>query len=109
MKDPSRLDGRRALVTGANTGIGQAIAVALARAGAEVGCAARRDVRETTDRIAAQDGRSHPVPLDLSGPMAAGPVLKRGGYDILVNSAGITAARYIHGAVLNVGGGWLAR
>ena len=33
MSDPFRLDGKRALVTGANTGIGQAIAVSLAQAG----------------------------------------------------------------------------
>ncbi|TNC47416.1 2-dehydro-3-deoxy-D-gluconate 5-dehydrogenase KduD [Rubellimicrobium rubrum] len=89
MTDPFRLDGRRALVTGANTGIGQAIAVALARAGAEVGCAARRDPDETLDRIATEGGQGHAVPLDLSDPMAAGPVLEQGGYDILVNNAGI--------------------
>ncbi|TNC64212.1 2-dehydro-3-deoxy-D-gluconate 5-dehydrogenase KduD [Rubellimicrobium roseum] len=89
MTDPFRLDGRRALVTGANTGIGQAIAVALARAGAEVGCAARRDPDETLERIATQGGQGHAVALDLSDPMAAGPVLERGGYDILVNNAGI--------------------
>lgn len=89
MRDPFRLDGRRALVTGANTGIGQAIAVALARAGAEVGCAARRDPDETLERIVALGAKGHAVPLDLSDPMAAGPVLEQGGYDILVNNAGI--------------------
>ena len=89
MRDPFRLDGRRALVTGANTGIGQAIAVALARAGAEVGCAARRDTDETLERIAALGAKGHAVTLDLSDPMAAGPVLEQGGYDILVNNAGI--------------------
>ena len=44
MTDPFRLDGRRALVTGANTGIGQAIALGLARAGAEVIAAGRSPV-----------------------------------------------------------------
>ena len=89
MSDPFRLDGRRALVTGANTGIGQAIAVALARAGAEVGCAARRDPGETIGHIADAGGRAHPVQLDLSDAIAAGPVLEQGGYHILVNNAGI--------------------
>ena len=45
--NPFSLEGRTALVTGANTGIGQAIAVAMAQAGAEVIAAARRDCDET--------------------------------------------------------------
>jgi len=47
--DPFRLDGKRALVTGANTGIGQAIALGLARAGAEVIAAGRSPVTATLD------------------------------------------------------------
>ncbi len=45
------LNGRRALVTSANTGIGQAIAVALARAGADVTCAGRRTCDDTVALI----------------------------------------------------------
>ena len=48
------LEGRRALVTGANTGIGQAIAVALAGQGADVTCAGRRSCAETVDAFIAR-------------------------------------------------------
>ncbi|MGG2479208.1 SDR family NAD(P)-dependent oxidoreductase, partial [Rhizobium sp. BR5] len=47
MRNPFSLEGRKALVTGANTGLGQAIAIGLAAAGAEVVCAARRAPDET--------------------------------------------------------------
>ncbi|MCX2725233.1 2-dehydro-3-deoxy-D-gluconate 5-dehydrogenase KduD [Roseibium salinum] len=79
------LQGKRALVTGANTGIGQAIAVAMGAAGAEVLCAARRDCDETLSRISS--GRH--VPLDFSDPMAAVPLFESERIDILVNNAGI--------------------
>ena len=84
------LDGRRALVTGANTGIGQAIAVALAEAGAEVICAGRSPADETLALIQQTGGRGEALHLDLSDPLAGGrafadlpPV------DILVNNAGL--------------------
>jgi len=51
MTNPFSLHGRRALVTGANTGIGQAIAMGLADAGATVVCAGRSASDETVDRI----------------------------------------------------------
>lgn len=89
MDDPFSLAGRRALVTGASAGIGQAAAVALARAGATVACAARRDCAETLDRIAAAGGSGSWVPLDLADPMAGQAAVAGGGYDILVNNAGI--------------------
>jgi 2-deoxy-D-gluconate 3-dehydrogenase len=83
------LDGRRALVTGANTGLGQAIAVALAQAGAEVVCAARRDCDETLAGIAAAGGRGSHLRLDLADPMAAQGVFDGAGIDLLVNNAGL--------------------
>jgi 2-deoxy-D-gluconate 3-dehydrogenase len=83
------LDGRRALVTGANTGLGQAIAVGLAQAGAEVVCAARRDCDETLALILAAGGRAQALQLDLSNPMAARDAFDGAGIDILVNNAGI--------------------
>jgi 2-deoxy-D-gluconate 3-dehydrogenase len=83
--NPFSLEGKRALVTGANTGIGQAIAVAMGAAGAEVLCAARRDCDETLGLI--ENGRH--VVLDLSDPMASGPLFEQEAIDILVNNAGI--------------------
>ena len=64
MTDPFRLDGKRALVTGANTGIGQAIALGLARAGAHVVAAGRSPVEETLALIAAEglSGEGSPSP-----------------------------------------------
>jgi 2-dehydro-3-deoxy-D-gluconate 5-dehydrogenase len=79
------LEGSRALVTGANTGIGQAIAVALAGAGAEVIAAARRDCAETLALM----GGGREVRLDFADPMAAGDVFADERIDILVNNAGI--------------------
>jgi len=79
------LQGKRALVTGANTGIGQAIAIAMGAAGAEVLCAARRDCDETLAQIA--NGRH--VPLDFSDPKAASKLFDSEPVDILVNNAGI--------------------
>lgn len=83
------LAGRKALVTGANTGIGQAIALALAAAGAEVVCAGRRDCAETVDLIGAQGGRAQSLLLDFADPMAARDIFVDAGYDLLVNNAGM--------------------
>jgi len=79
------LEGRRALVTGANTGIGQAIAVALAEAGARVTCAGRSDMTETLERVPGGEA----LRLDFTDPLAAAGVFAGEGYDILVNNAGI--------------------
>ena len=90
MSDPFRLDGKVALVTGANTGIGQAIAIGLARAGAEVIAAGRSPLDETLDLIAAEGLRGRPFRLALDEPAAAAQTLSTlGPLDILVNNAGI--------------------
>lgn len=85
-----RLDGKRALVTGANTGIGQAIAVGLAEAGAHVLAAGRSSCAETVARIQGAGGSGEAVTLDLADPCAAAARLAEfGALDILVNNAGI--------------------
>jgi 2-deoxy-D-gluconate 3-dehydrogenase len=89
MSGPFDLTGRRALVTGANTGIGQAIAIALAGQGAEIVCAGRRDCRETVAMIEGRGGRSSALQLDFADPHAAQDVFAGQGYTILINNAGI--------------------
>lgn len=83
------LHGHKALVTGANTGLGQAIALGLAQAGAVVTCAARRTCSETLDLIAAAGGTADALQLDFADPMAATDIFAGQGYTILVNNAGI--------------------
>lgn len=83
------LSGQRALVTGANTGIGQAIAVALAQAGARVTCAGRRTSDETVARITQAGGVAESLIVDFANPMAAKDIFADEGYSILVNNAGI--------------------
>lgn len=87
--NPFSLQGHKALVTGANTGLGQAIALGLAQAGAEVVCAARRDCAETLAQIAAAGGKASELRLDFADPMAARDVFTGAGFSILVNNAGI--------------------
>ncbi|MDS9467443.1 2-dehydro-3-deoxy-D-gluconate 5-dehydrogenase KduD [Paracoccus sp. MBLB3053] len=86
---PFSLEGRKALVTGANTGLGQAIALGLAQAGAEVVCAGRRDVEETLSLISAAGGKGAGLKLDFADPMVAREIFAGQGFDILINNAGI--------------------
>jgi 2-deoxy-D-gluconate 3-dehydrogenase len=88
------LTGRVAAVTGANTGLGRAIAEALAGAGADIACIGRSDPAETLASIEALGRRGHWVSADLgSKPDYSGivgdVVARLGGLDILVNNAGI--------------------
>ncbi|CAM5727448.1 dehydrogenase [Streptomyces pharetrae CZA14] len=90
------LDGRVALVTGGSSGIGRAVAGALARAGARVVVVARREqqLAETVDELVAEGCRAGWVSADLrtrEGVRAAAEeaVSVFGEPDILVNSAGI--------------------
>ncbi len=90
MTDPFRLDGKRAFVTGANTGIGQAIALGLAAAGAHVIAAGRSSCADTVAQIQTLGGSGETCDIDLSDPAKA--TAKIAGYDdldILVNNAGI--------------------
>ncbi len=88
------LTGRVAVVTGANTGIVQGIAVALAQAGADVAAVGRTPAEETAAKVRALGRRCELVSADLSsiapvGDVVATVVAALGGVDILVNNAGI--------------------
>ena len=88
------LAGKAAAVTGANTGLGQAIAVELATAGAAVALVGRSEPTETQSMIAERGGKSAVVMADLSTADVAPDVIRNcenalGPIDILVNNAGI--------------------
>jgi len=88
------LKGRKAVVTGANTGIGQGIAVALATAGADVALVGRSAAEETKSLVEAEGRKAVLVEADLSSIAPVGDVVSEaveqlGRVDILVNNAGI--------------------
>ncbi|MFO1014891.1 MAG: 2-dehydro-3-deoxy-D-gluconate 5-dehydrogenase KduD [Caulobacteraceae bacterium] len=94
MGHPFDLTGKVALVTGANTGLGQGIAVALAQAGADVAAAGRTAPVETEKAVKAAGRRFEAISADFSTtePVqgAVDETVKRlGRLDILVNNAGI--------------------
>ncbi|WBU55711.1 SDR family NAD(P)-dependent oxidoreductase [Paracoccus sediminicola] len=87
-----RLDGRRALVTGASSGIGAACAAALAEQGAHVVCAARSadKLNEVTEEIRARGGSAETLSLDMADLDAlANSLAAEGAFDVVVNSAGM--------------------
>ena len=92
--DAFKLDGKTALVTGASAGLGAAIAVALAEAGADVACHGNtRSPDATCQEIRGLGRVAHPVTGDLSKPDVPRAIFEDvlvqfGRVDILVNNAG---------------------
>jgi 2-deoxy-D-gluconate 3-dehydrogenase len=87
------LEGRRIAVTGANTGIGQGIAVAVARAGGTVIGIGRSGMDETAGLVEAEGAAFLPVKADISDMKASiamlNDLMAEGPLDGLVNNAGI--------------------
>ncbi|MBU2979919.1 2-dehydro-3-deoxy-D-gluconate 5-dehydrogenase KduD [Alteromonas sp. C1M14] len=87
------LSGKTALVTGANTGIGQGIAIGLAEAGANIVAVGRTPANDTQQRIEALGRRCVLVEADLSNCAGVEKIVDKaetelGAVDILVNNAG---------------------
>lgn len=94
--DLFRLDGKAALVTGAGRGLGQAMAVGLAEAGADIAGLYRTHYEDTQAQVVALGRRFLPVQCDLQEATASQlnevvdlTVREMGRLDILVNNAGI--------------------
>lgn len=91
------LSGKTAIVTGANRGIGKAIALRLAQDGACVALCARDEalLDQTAQEIRSEGGEALPIPLDLRAPDSPRLLTERtvaafGAIDIVVNNAGAT-------------------
>ncbi|QFT78485.1 2-dehydro-3-deoxy-D-gluconate 5-dehydrogenase KduD [Erythrobacter sp. THAF29] len=92
--NPFDLSGKVAIVTGANTGIGQGIALALAEAGADIALVARSDASKTHSMIEDTGRKAIVIEADLSTIEPCARIVEEtveslGGLDILVNNAGI--------------------
>jgi len=96
-----RLDGKRALVTGGNSGIGAAIALALAAAGAQVAInyvTHPETAEEMVTQIESAGGKALALKADVADPAAIAALFAQldsawGGIDILINNAGIDGGR----------------
>lgn len=90
------LIGKTALITGAGRGLGQSVAVALAREGARVVCTARTwpEIEKVAETICASGGHARALQADITDPNQVQHLFRAveeafGGLDILVNNAGL--------------------
>ena len=88
------LEGKTAIITGANTGLGQGMCVALAKAGANIAGVGRSDMSETERLVKEVGGRFLAVKADLLTTEPVARILDEvkaefGSFDILINNAGI--------------------
>jgi 2-deoxy-D-gluconate 3-dehydrogenase len=88
------LSGKVALVTGARTGLGRGIALALAGAGADIAALGSTEMPETADLVQQAGGRFHALQVDLARKFDPTTIVdevasRLGAVDILVNNAGI--------------------
>jgi NAD(P)-dependent dehydrogenase (short-subunit alcohol dehydrogenase family) len=95
---------RHALVTGGGTGVGKAIAMALAEAGVEVTICGRR--QEALDAVAAEDSRIHGIAADVTDEASMLALYEkaesaRGAIDIVVANAGIASSAPAHKTTLS--------
>jgi NAD(P)-dependent dehydrogenase (short-subunit alcohol dehydrogenase family) len=90
------LEGKRALVTGASSGLGAHFAMTLASAGAEVVLAARRipQLATVAEQIRSRRGKASTVELDVGSQTSVSEAsIRWGSIDILVNNAGVTNSK----------------
>ena len=94
MANPFSLEGKVALVTGGNVGLGQGIALALADAGADIASVALSDSDDTVGKVLAKGRKAVSIQADLTSIEPVERVLQEtldglGRVDILVNNAGL--------------------